>query len=129
VGNIFARKDLIMKISKATQSYSKRIADLVNSAYRGDSGRQGWTTEADIIDGTRTSPELISDLIQSENTQVLIALEHDLIIGCVELKINPDASAYIGMLTVNPSLQNSGIGARLLSTVLFVRRFRSPSTL
>ena len=38
----------------ATVQDAPEIAILVNSAYRGDSSRQGWTTEADLLDGTRT---------------------------------------------------------------------------
>lgn len=42
-----------------------RIADVpaivapVESGYRGESGRAGWTTEADLIDGRRTDAEMI----------------------------------------------------------------------
>jgi ribosomal protein S18 acetylase RimI-like enzyme len=91
------------------------IADLVNSAYRGDSGRQGWTTEANILGGSRTSAEIVSELIITPGTFVFKGLLSDRLVGCVELKSNDDGSAYIGMLTVNPFLQNSGIGARLLN--------------
>ena len=40
----------------AESSDTPTIVELVNSAYRGDSGKQGWTTEADLLDGQRTPP-------------------------------------------------------------------------
>jgi len=34
---------------KAKIEDAQKICDLVNSAYRGDSSKVGWTTEADIL--------------------------------------------------------------------------------
>ena len=33
------------------------VVALVESAYRGDVSRQGWTTEADLLDGRRTGAD------------------------------------------------------------------------
>jgi GNAT superfamily N-acetyltransferase len=46
---------------------------------------------------------------------ILKCLSGEQLVGCVEIKINEDDSAYIGMLTVNPLLQNAGIGALLIN--------------
>lgn len=35
------------------------LLDLVTSAYRGDASRQGWTSEADLIDGQRLDADLL----------------------------------------------------------------------
>src|SRR5205823_1857550 len=36
------------------------VVDLVHSAYRGDTSRAGWTTEADLLDGIRTNAEEVT---------------------------------------------------------------------
>ncbi|MEO6627712.1 MAG: GNAT family N-acetyltransferase, partial [Aquihabitans sp.] len=37
----------------ATEADVDEIVALVESAYRGPSSRQGWTTEADLLEGQR----------------------------------------------------------------------------
>jgi len=86
---------------------------LVNSAYRGESSRKGWATEADLIDGTRIDEAAMLDLIQDRNTTILKYVENNEILGCVELRIENE-SLYLGMLTVNPDLQAKGIGKILM---------------
>ncbi len=86
---------------------------LVNSAYRGESSRKGWATEADLIDGTRIDEAAMLDLIQDRNTTILKYVENNEILGCVELRIESE-SLYLGMLTVNPDLQAKGIGKILM---------------
>lgn len=90
------------------------IAELVNSAYRGESSRLGWTTEADLLDGQRTDVEEISKLIQKEDSVIFLALKKDTIIGSVHLE-KQESAAYLGMFTVNPNLQASGIGKKFIS--------------
>ncbi|SRR5258708_2474948 len=92
---------------------AKTISDLVNSAYRGDTSRQGWTTEADLLDGTRTDASAIGEIMKREGTILLKYVEQDKIIGCVELAREGD-NLYLGMLTVQPGLQGGGIGKQLL---------------
>lgn len=87
---------------------------LVNSAYRGESSRKGWATEADLIDGTRIDEAAMLDLIRDKNTTILKYEENNEILGCVELRIENE-SLYLGMLTVNPDLQAKGIGKILMT--------------
>jgi ribosomal protein S18 acetylase RimI-like enzyme len=101
-------------ISKASLLDVAAIATLVNSAYRGDHAKKGWTTEADLIDGTRTDAAALSDIIQKPDTTILKYEQDGKIIGCVELKI-VDEKLYLGMLTVEPSIQGSGIGKKMLA--------------
>jgi ribosomal protein S18 acetylase RimI-like enzyme len=89
------------------------ITDLVNSAYRGDTSRKGWTTEADLLDGTRTDSAAIEELIRRPQTTILKYVRENTIIGCVELDHRGD-KLYLGMLTVQPGLQGTGIGKELL---------------
>lgn len=101
-------------ITKATPEDAPALDILVNSAYRGDSSRQGWTTEADLLDGTRTDAAAIAELIQTPGTIVLKYVEDHEILGCVELQIQK-GKLYLGMLTVRPHLQGKGIGKELLN--------------
>ncbi|MBK5279641.1 MAG: GNAT family N-acetyltransferase [Bacteroidia bacterium] len=86
---------------------------LVNSAYRGDSSRQGWTTEADLLDGTRTDASAITDTINKPGYIILKYVEEGRILGCVEIH-KEHRKLYLGMLTVLPHLQGKGIGKELM---------------
>ena len=101
----------------ATIENAEEIAMLVNSAYRGDSSRQGWTTEADFLDGQRTSAEQIRQILNDPRQALLILRSpgNSAIDGCVALE-NTDrpATCYLGMLTVKPGVQARGIGRFLL---------------
>jgi ribosomal protein S18 acetylase RimI-like enzyme len=97
--------------AKATDAAELNI--LVNSAYRGDSSRQGWTTEADLLDGTRTDASAIEDIINKSGYIILKYVENGKILGCVELHTENE-KLYLGMLTVRPHLQGKGIGKDLL---------------
>lgn len=101
-------------IINATAADAYELNQLVNSAYRGDSSRQGWTTEADLLDGTRTDAETIKELIETPGITLLKYVEEGEILGCVELKSEKD-KLYLGMLTVKPSTQGKGIGKQLLN--------------
>jgi len=100
-------------ITKALVEDAPALDKLVNSAYRGESSRQGWTTEADILDGTRTDAAAIAEIIQMPDTILLKYVEENEILGCVELR-NQNGKLYLGMLTVRPQLQGKGIGKLLL---------------
>jgi predicted N-acetyltransferase YhbS len=101
------------KIQSATAADVPALNKLVNSAYRGESSRKGWATEADLIDGTRIDEVALLDLINERNTTILKYTEEGVILGCVELRKEND-SLYLGMLTVNPELQAKGIGKKLM---------------
>lgn len=90
-----------------------KIADLVNSAYRGELSKLGWTNEADIFDGERTNAEELSKLIDADSSLVLLCLHGSEIVGSVHLE-KVEGGAYLGMLAVSPSLQGTGIGKRLM---------------
>ncbi|MGB4811878.1 MAG: GNAT family N-acetyltransferase [Methylophilaceae bacterium] len=103
-----------MKFQLAKIKQASFIAQLVNSAYRGEPSRAGWTTEADILEGLRTTADEIKQLICAENSLILLAIDKDALVGtiCVERKL---LIANIGMFVVSPSLQNGGIGKALLA--------------
>jgi ribosomal protein S18 acetylase RimI-like enzyme len=100
-------------IEPAKKEDAAELDVLVNSAYRGESSKQGWTTEADLLDGTRTDAAAIADLIQTPGTTLLKYVEGGKILGCVELR-EEKGKMYLGMLTVRPYLQGKGIGKQML---------------
>lgn len=101
-------------ISNATLADVPELNKLVNGAYRGDSGRQGWTTEADLIDGTRLDEAILTGLINRADTTVLTYREDGKLLGCVELR-HEGPKLYLGMLSVQPNTQGKGIGKKILA--------------
>jgi GNAT superfamily N-acetyltransferase len=98
----------------ATSADAPLIAALVNSAYRGDSSRAGWTTEADLISGARTDEGEIRRLLAESGSMILLCLQAGEIIGSVHLKQTDAASAYLGLFVVRPTLQGGGIGKEFI---------------
>jgi ribosomal protein S18 acetylase RimI-like enzyme len=107
-----------MPLFPAAPAELPAVAALVNSAYRGDASRRGWTTEADYIDGQRTDADaLAADLAANPRARLLVlrdAVEADLL-GTVWLEPVDEGEAwYLGMLTVRPDLQARQLGRSLL---------------
>jgi ribosomal protein S18 acetylase RimI-like enzyme len=100
-------------ISFATVADVSAINDLLNSAYRGESSKQGWTTEAALIDGNiRANEVMVLKAIEQPGSVILIYKE-DSITGCVNLQQNGN-KLYLGMFSVLPQLQGGGIGKKIL---------------
>ncbi|HET6875717.1 MAG TPA: GNAT family N-acetyltransferase, partial [Acidimicrobiales bacterium] len=89
------------------------LVALVESAYRGESSRTGWTTEADLLDGQRTDREAVAELIGRDASVVIVA-EQGGPIGCFHLERRADGAAYFGMFAVAPGEQGNGIGRSLI---------------
>lgn len=91
------------------------IKDLLNHAYRGESSKQGWTSEADLIDGnTRTDDLNLLQLMQQKGSIFLkYTSQKNEIVGCVNLQQHID-KLYLGMFSVSPILQGGGIGKQIL---------------
>ena len=91
-------------------------AVLVNSAYRGESSRQGWTTEADYVDGQRTDPAtLAADLAATPGARLMLFKVGDEIRGTVWLEPKTPEVWYLGMLVVRPGEQDQGTGRAILA--------------
>ena len=101
------------------------VAALVNSGYRGDVSRQGWTTEADFLLGERTNETALRvDLAARPQAKLMMFREAPgmPLLGCVWLEPVDSATWYLGMLTIRPDLQNCGYGRAVLSEAeAFVR--------
>jgi GNAT superfamily N-acetyltransferase len=89
------------------------IAALVNSAFRGDSSKAGWTTEADLLGGQRVDIERVAEII-AEPASIILLHEHaQELDGCVHLERTGE-DCYLGMMTVSPTRQGAGLGRQLL---------------
>jgi ribosomal protein S18 acetylase RimI-like enzyme len=90
------------------------IVALVESAYRGDGSRAGWTTEADLLDGRRTGADDVLASIARPRSQVLLAEREGRLLACAHVAVEDDAG-YFGMFSVVPGLQRAGIGRQVLA--------------
>jgi len=100
----------------ATADDVPAIHRLVESAYRGDSARGGWTHEADLLGGQRTDPQAIAESIADPGQRLIVAIAaDDAVIGCVTIEQKPPATAYLGQLSVLPDRQAAGLGRQLIA--------------
>jgi ribosomal protein S18 acetylase RimI-like enzyme len=92
------------------------VVALVESAYRGDASRLGWTTEADLLDGQRTDVEAVGAIATSATSQLLLARDGaGELIACCQLEPRDDGICYFGMFAVRPGRQGSGLGRAVLA--------------
>lgn len=103
--------DLTFRV--ATLADVDAIIALVESAYRGDASRKGWTTEADFLDGQRIDRQLLVALISNSGARVILVERNANLLACCELQ-KQQHIAYFGMFSVRPDGQGMGIGNRLL---------------
>jgi len=90
------------------------IRALVESAYRGDTARRGWTHEADLVAGQRTDPATLAAIIADPAQRLIVLRANGAIIGSVVVADRGLQTAYLGMLAVTPERQAGGIGQRLI---------------
>jgi ribosomal protein S18 acetylase RimI-like enzyme len=111
--------DTALKFRNATLADTAALVALVESAYRGDISKQGWTTEADMLDGRRTGADEIEASITRPDSCILMAERqtrdgtHELL-ACAHIAIE-DGAGYFGMFSVRPDLQGSGIGKAVIT--------------
>lgn len=103
------------------------LVQLVNSAYRGDASRQGWTTEADLLEGQRTDLVTLGEELQHADPMLLVEQDGRLV-GCIKLEDgarhgHADA-VYLGMVTIAPSEQGTGLGKVVLAEAERIARGR-----
>jgi ribosomal protein S18 acetylase RimI-like enzyme len=117
---------------RASAADATAIVELVESAYRGEASRRGWTTEADLLDGQRVDLSMVTETLADPAAVVLVAVEavtprghHDLadagtgaegreLVGCCEVRADGAGEASFGMFAVDPERQGGGLGAALL---------------
>ncbi|GAB3743670.1 GNAT family N-acetyltransferase [Hymenobacter agri] len=103
-----------MILATATPADAARLAHHVNAAYRGETARQGWTTEADLLDGQRIDEAGMLEMLAQPGTAMLLAQnEAGELLGSFYAQLKGDV-VYLGMLAVDPTLQAQGVGRFLL---------------
>lgn len=88
---------------------------LIERAYRGDSAKAGWTHEADLLGGQRTDLAALAEMLDDPAQRLLVAVESDTLAGCVLVQRKDPTRCYLGLLTVDPALQATGLGRRLMA--------------
>jgi ribosomal protein S18 acetylase RimI-like enzyme len=105
----------------ATESDVPALVSLVESAYRGDASRAGWTTEADLLQGQRTDREAVAAVVADPHSRLLMAERGGEIVACCHLEHRGD-HAYFGMFAVRPDQQGAGVGRLVIAEAERVAR-------
>lgn len=106
------------------------LEQLLNLCYRQD---EGWTNEADLVGGIRTTADELAGVIANPKHYVFVYPQTDTgerggkeigeLLGCIAVDIKVETGsdkkshnnkAYIGMFAVHPKLQGAGIGNMIL---------------
>ena len=97
------------------------LVALVTSAYRGDVSKQGWTTEADMLDGQRIDPDVLVRDIERDRSRILLAERDEVLLACAHVA-EDEGAGYFGMFSVRPDLQGGGVGKAMLAEAERVAR-------
>lgn len=92
------------------------IHAMIERAYRGASARAGWTHEADLLAGPRTSLDELESFLTARNQRLLSAWHGNVPVGCVAVTDRGNGLSYLGQLCVEPNLQAGGLGSRLITS-------------
>lgn len=98
----------------AVESDVPALVALVESAYRGDQSRAGWTTEADILDGQRTDADDVRRIVEHPDGMLLVVERSGELVACCHLEHRED-HVYFGMFAVRPGLQGGGLGKEVIA--------------
>lgn len=103
-----------MRLDRANLADLHPIMALMEAAYRGQSSRLGWTSEADLIDGTRITADELTQTLTNPNSHMIVARDMGgTIIGCASIQFDGKTCEF-GKFAVSPSLQAQGLGKTLL---------------
>jgi ribosomal protein S18 acetylase RimI-like enzyme len=98
----------------ATEADIDAVVRLVTRAYRGDASRQGWTTEADLLDGERIDPGVLRADIARPRSRIVLGLRGDALLACAHVA-DDGGQGYFGMFAVEPTRQGGGIGRAVVA--------------
>ncbi|MFC4109881.1 GNAT family N-acetyltransferase [Micromonospora zhanjiangensis] len=102
------------EVRTADRADVEALVDLIESAYRGERSRAGWTTEADLLAGQRVDPAMVVAAVDRPDGAMLVAEDDTGIVACCQLERRADY-AYFGMFAVSPRRQGAGLGRVLLA--------------
>lgn len=91
------------------------LLTLIQSAYRGEESRRGWTTEAHLVDGQRIDPDGIKQIIATPGSCMFLAEADGELIACCQVEAQAGGGAYLGLLSVRPELQGRGVGGAMVT--------------
>lgn len=98
----------------ATRSDVSALAALINRAYRGESSRLGWTTEADLLSGLRIDGMGVKAIVDDPDSTLWLSEQDGRIVASLHAR-HRNGAVHLGLFSVEPALQGAGIGTRLLS--------------
>ena len=104
-----------LTIRTAGAADAQALHALIQSTYRGDSARAGWTHEADMIAGERIPLAEIEAIIGDPDKVFLVHDGDGGLVACILVADEGDSVGYFGLLAVAPGRQASGIGRRLIA--------------
>ncbi|KAK1598928.1 acetyltransferase [Colletotrichum navitas] len=102
------------------------LLPLIRSAYRGESSRRGWTTEADLVADKRIDEAgLLAKIAEPEGVVLVVTDAADAAaaassappLACCEVARSgtDPAVAYFGLFAVDPARQAGGVGRAVLA--------------
>jgi GNAT superfamily N-acetyltransferase len=102
-----------------------RLVDLIRAAYRGETSRAGWTSEAALVAGDRISAEQVRGMIDEPGSIFLVVDQGGAgsdgvagaggLTGCCRVADLGGGLARFGTFAVWPSAQGGGVGRRLMA--------------
>lgn len=113
---------------EATSADVPLIQPLVHNAYRGDRARLGWTHEADLLEAQRIDENQLAESIGDPAQVIVLAEQAGVLIGCVLVADKGSSLAYLGMLTVDATVQARGLGRQLIDQAEELARERFGAT-
>jgi ribosomal protein S18 acetylase RimI-like enzyme len=116
-------RTLSLAFRPATAADVPAVVALVQSAYRGDSGRRGWTTESDLLDGQRTDPEDVAATLARPDSLILLAEQDGRLLASCHIEKLAEGG-YFGMFAVDPTQQGGGLGKAVLAEAERIARER-----
>jgi ribosomal protein S18 acetylase RimI-like enzyme len=90
------------------------ITSLIESAYRGPESKTGWTSEADLLTGPRTSVDEIAAILRDPLARFVVATDGAKDLAACALIRNEHGTGYFGMFAVRPNVQGAGLGKQML---------------
>src|SRR5450631_3968405 len=80
-----AMPDVDIQFRQAVAADLPDLHALVERAYRGDGARVGWTHEADLVEGPRTTEDALRAILREARERLVLAVDGTTIVGCVQL--------------------------------------------
>jgi len=104
-----------LTVRRATAGDVDALVVLVESAYRGEESRRGWTTEADLVAGRRTDHAEVARAVAGGDQVMLAAERAGRLVACCRLQLDGPGVAELGLFAVRPGLQGTGIGRAVVA--------------